>query len=91
MELGRLLPVDLLSGFGGEPVVAPPIGIERAEQPLLLDHRLHPQETAQGAFLLHQEGRIDLAGGIVQGEDQIAHRARHPLVPRAILMQHHSR
>jgi hypothetical protein len=47
------------------------VGVERARQTLRADYLGERQEAAHGALLLNQEGGVDLAGGIVQGDDQV--------------------
>ena len=70
-HLGQSILVDRLAGLVGVKVVATTVGIERAGQ--AVRHKGF-QQAAEGrgrAFLLHQEGRIDRAGGIVHRHDQI--------------------
>ena len=90
-DLGHLILGDLLARLGGEEVMARPVGVERARQALRGDHLGERPEGARGAFLVHQKGRVDLAGGIVQGDDQVELllERRQPAVARAVLMQHH--
>ena len=90
-DLGRVGLVDLAAGRRRVPVVAGPVGIEAVEQPLGLDHLGKGAKTALGALLIDEEGRIGIARGIVHGHDQVPPLARHPLVGRAVLMQHHAR
>jgi hypothetical protein len=49
-------------------------------------------EGAQGAFLVDQEGRVERAGGVIQGDDQIELRVQggQPAMRRAVLMQEHA-
>ena len=54
--------------------MAAAVGIEAAGQPLDGEHLLQRAEGGRGAFLLDQEGRVDLAGGVVHGDDQVARR-----------------
>lgn len=42
-----------------------------------------------GALLVDEEGRVDLAGGVAEGDDEIPQRAGHPLAARAVLVRHH--
>ena len=90
-DLGRTILVDLAAGLGRVPVVTRTVGIKRAEQPLLDDHLGECRERADGAFLLDEEGRVDLAGGVVHGNDQIPPLPRNPLVHRAVLVHQHAR
>ena len=79
-DLGVLILGDLAACLGGVEVVAAAVGIEAAGQPLVGEHLLQRAEGGRGAFLLDQEGRIDLAGGVVHGDDQVArHLAGHPV------------
>ena len=83
--------VHLAAGLGRVEVVAAAVGIQRAGQAVLGEHRLERPEGGRGAFLLDQEGRVDLRGGVVQGDDQVERRpARQPRMTRAVLMQHHA-
>ena len=80
-DLGVLILGDLAACLGGVEVVAAAVGIEAAGQPLDGEHLLQRLEGGRGAFLLDQEGRIDLAGGVVHGDDQAARRlAGQPLM-----------
>ena len=55
-------------------------------------HRQQSLEGRGGAFLGKQKRRVDLARRIVHRHDQV-HRVEpgKPLMPRAVLMQHHAR
>jgi hypothetical protein len=71
--------------------VAAAVGVELHEQAVPLDHLHQAAKAAQRAFLLDQEGRIDLAGGIVHGDDQVERRLiGQPGVLGAVLMQQHA-
>ena len=48
-----------------------PIGIKRAKQTVLGDRLGKPQKARLRAFLLDQNRRIELAGGVVERGDQI--------------------
>jgi hypothetical protein len=63
--------VDRAAGLGREEVVAAAIGVERAEQAMLGHHLAQRHEAAHRPLLLDQEGRVDLAGGVVHRHDQI--------------------
>ena len=89
-DLGRLVLVHRAAGLGRVPVVAGPVGVERAEQPALPDHLGQRPETRHRTLLVDEEGRVDLAGGVVHGHDQVPPAARHPRVVRAVLVQHHA-
>src|SRR5918911_1120312 len=89
-NLGQLILIDRLAGLGREEVVTAPIGIERAEQALALDHLPQATQAREGAFLFDQKGRVDLARGVVQRDNQIQRRLpAQPGMGRAILEQHH--
>jgi len=71
--------------------MAAAIGVELHEQAVALDHLDQPPQAAHRAFLLDQEGRIELAGGVIHRDDQVERRsAGEPRVPRAVLVQHHA-
>src|SRR3972149_12326152 len=89
-ELGRVIFIDLAPGFRRVPVMASPVGVEGTEQSVFLDDLPNALETALRAFLRDKEHRVLLAVGIVHGDDQIPHLARHPLVAASILMDHHA-
>ena len=71
--------------------MAGPVGVERAEQPALGDHLVERPERAHSALLADEEARVDLAGGIVQGDHQVPDLARHPFVAGGVLVQQHPR
>ena len=89
-DLGRGVLVHLAAGLGRVPVVAGAVGVERAEQALGPDRLGHPLEARHGALFGDEEGRVDIAGRIVHGDDQIPPSTGDPLVARAVLMQHHA-
>ena len=85
------LSLSTLRQLGRVPVVAGPVGIERAEQPALPDHLEKCPEARHRALLLDEEGRVDLARGVVHGDDQVERRlAGEPLMARAVLVHHHA-
>ena len=51
--------------------MAAPVAVEAAEQAVRPDHIVYPLQAAPRAFLLNEEHRVVLAGGIVHGDDQI--------------------
>jgi hypothetical protein len=56
-----------------------------------LDHLDQPAEAADRALFLDQERRVDLAGGVVHGDDQVERRlVGEPGVLRAVLVQEHA-
>ena len=59
------------SRLGGVEVVAAPIGIEGTWQAVHGDHLGERPQGAHGAFLVHQKGGVDRAGGVVHRHDQI--------------------
>ena len=75
---------------GRVPVVAGAVGVERAEQALGPDRLGHPLEARHGALFGDEEGRVDIAGRIVHGDDQVPPSTGDPLVARAVLVQHHA-
>ena len=74
-------------------VVAAAVGVEGAEEALLLDRFPKPAKAREGAFFLDQEGRDDLARGVVHGGDEVevAAQIHQPAVGRAVLEQEHPR
>ena len=83
--------LETFPGLGGEEVVAAAVAVELHEQAVPLDHLDQPAPAAQRAFLGDQERRVELAGGVVHGDDQIERRlAREPGVLRAVLGQKHA-
>jgi hypothetical protein len=82
---------DLAAGLGGEEIVAAAVAVELHEQAVPRDHLDQPAKAAQRAFLLDQEGRVDLARGVVHGDDQVERLLiGEPDVLRAVLVQHHA-
>src|SRR2546425_3932476 len=51
--------------------MAAPVRIQTAKQSVLGDQFLQAGQHAQGAFLLHQVGGVDFAGGVVQKRNQV--------------------
>jgi hypothetical protein len=82
----------LAAAFRREEIMAAPVGVERAEQTVPRHHLTQAAKTRRGALLIHQEGRIELAGGVLHRHHQVvaARHAGQPGVRRGILMQHHS-
>ena len=89
-ELGGVLLVDLAAGLGGAPVVAAPVGVQGAEQSFGPNNFADPLEAAPGTFLVDEEHRVMLAGGVVHGDDEVPSLPRHPFVPAAVLVEHHA-
>ncbi len=73
-DLDALVLVQLAAGLGRVEVVAAAISVQRTGQAVCGEHLLERPEGGRGAFLLDQEGRVDLAGGVVQGDDQVERR-----------------
>jgi hypothetical protein len=73
--------------------MAAPVGIKCAEQAVFGDRLGQPQEARHRPFLVHQDRRIDLPGGVVERHDeiQVAPERPDPTVGRAVLEQQHSR
>ncbi len=73
------------------PAAGVKIGVEARGQTRGGEHLKKRPERRNGAFLLDQKRRIDLAGGIIQRHDEI--KLGRPFEPRkgaTILMQHHA-
>ncbi len=60
-----------LAGLGRVEVMAAPIGVERAEQPVPLDHLADRAKARLGALLIDQKGRVDRARRVVERHHQI--------------------
>jgi hypothetical protein len=59
---------------------------------MLAKHLQARTKRRQRPFLLHEEGRVGLARGIVHRHDQVQRRLPiQPLRPAAVLAQHHAR
>ena len=90
-DLGQLRARDFAAGLGRVKIVAAAVSIERAEQAVFADHFAQRSEGRSRSLLGDHNHRIDLARGVVQGDDQIYRRqAFDPDVPRPVLMQHHA-
>ena len=79
-DLGGVVLVDLAAGLRGVEVVTATIGVERTEQPARGDHLVEGPEARHGALLGDEEGRVDLGGGIVEGDDQVPLPTGRPLM-----------
>ena len=78
-------------GLGGVEVVAGAVGVERARQALGGDHFEQAREARGRALLGDQEGRVNLGGRVVEGDDQVERcPAFEPSVGRAVLVHHHA-
>ena len=86
-RLGNRLP-----RLGGVKIMAAPVGVELAKQPVPLDHFGDAAKDRLGAFLLDQEGRVDRTRRLVEGDHQIVLPiiARQPGKARGVLVQHHA-
>ena len=69
--MGQATLVDLADGLGAVQVVAAAVGVEGAEEALLLDRFPKPAKAPDGAFFVDQEGRDDLGRGVVHGGDEV--------------------
>ena len=83
-ELGRVVLVHRAARLRRVPVVAGPVGIERAEQPALADHLAGRPEARHRALLGDEEGRVDLVRGVVHGDDRVPPAAGNPFMARAV-------
>ena len=68
-DLGRIASVDLAARLRSLKVVAPAVGLERAEQPLGRDRLPDPVQAGERAFFLDEEHAGVFPGSIVQGHD----------------------
>jgi hypothetical protein len=90
-HLRRPLLVHRLAGLHRHEVVAAAIGVEARWQALSGKHLQARPKRRGGALLLDQERRIDLAGGVIHGHDQIERRLTlEPGLAAAVLVQHHA-
>ena len=90
-DLGQPALVDRTVRLRRVEIVAAAVGVEARRQALGGEHLEQGPKRRGGAFLLDQERRIDRAGRVVHGDDQIERRrARKPGRPRAVLVQHHA-
>jgi hypothetical protein len=71
--------------------MAAAVSVERTEQPLALHHLAHPAQARRGPLLIHQEQRVDRAGGVIHRRHQVvlAVSVRQPGMRRGILVQQH--
>src|SRR5205085_7675632 len=92
-DLGELCPVDLVLALAGHEVMGAAIGVERAEQAVPANRLGQTKKARHRAFFVDQQRRIDLAGGVVERDDEIeiAPERRNPAMLRAILEQQHAR
>jgi len=91
-DLGQAGPIDLAAGLRRVKIVAAPIRIMAQRQAVLAKHLRQGPERRSRAFLLDQKSRKYRARRVVQGHDQVERPlAEKPLVPGAVLMQHHAR
>jgi hypothetical protein len=72
--------------------MAAAVGVELAEQPLLVDHLGQRTKARSGALLFDDKTRVDGAGRVVGGDHQIVLPliARQPGKARGVLVQHHA-
>ena len=78
----------LLAGNRSVEVMAAAIRVERAEQPMTLNHLAQAAKRRRRTLLLDQEQRADRARRIIQRYDQIERRlSLEPGMARAVLMQ----
>ncbi len=78
--------------FGGVKIMRAAVRIEAHRQAVLRENLVQRPEGRGRALLLDQKRRIDRARRVIERHDQIErHLALEPVVPRAVLMQHHAR
>ena len=61
--------IDFAARLTGKPVMATPVGVQRAEQSLLLDDLFDAHKTGCRTFLLDEKHRIVFAGSVVHGDN----------------------
>ena len=90
-DLGQPRLVDRLAGLERHEIVAAAIRVEVRRQAFRAKRLGQPARARGRAFLFNQEGRVDRAGRVVHGHDQVERRLmRQPFMPAAILVQQHS-
>ena len=90
-DLGQPRLVDRLAGLERDEIVAAAIRVEARRQAFGANVSGQPAKARGRAFLLDQEGRVDRAGRVVHGHDQVERRLmRQPFMPAAVLVQQHS-
>src|SRR5207244_780130 len=70
-HLGQTVRINRFSRLRSQPEVAAAIAVQGAEQALALDHRAQRCHHRCRRFFLHQLRVVDLAGGVVQDDDQV--------------------
>ena len=72
--------------------MAPAIAVEAQWKPPDGEYFRQAAEARERPLFLHQKGRVDLVGRIIEGDDQIqsAIESRDPAMSGAVLVQHHS-
>ena len=91
VHLGEPRLIDHAPGCLGVPVVRAAVDVERAEQPLRLNHLVKASKATHRPFFLHEEGRVEFARRIVQCHNEIPLTVRCPFMDRAVLIEHHAR
>jgi hypothetical protein len=90
-DLGQLLLVDRLAGLRGEEVMSATVGIEARWQAAGCEHLEEGPQRRNRAFLLDQKCRVDLAGRVVHGDNEIERgRPFNPGKGARVLVQHHA-
>ena len=84
--------VNFLACLGREEIMAPAIAVEAQWKPPDGEYFRQAAEARERPLFLHQKGRVDLVGRIIEGDDQIqsAIESRDPAMSGAVLVQHHS-
>src|SRR5260370_41840897 len=84
---------DRLAGVGGIKIMAAPVGVELAKQPVPVDTLGDAAKARERAFFRDQKGRIDRTRRIIERYHQVvlANLAGQPGKARSVLLQHHPR
>lgn len=90
-ELGQVLFVHLAHRFGGMPVMAAPVCVERSEQAASLDHVPYPEHAGGLAFFFYEAHGLVFVGGVIHRDHQVPLDPRYPLMKARTLVQHHAR
>ena len=87
-KLGELSLVHLAAGLRGVPIMAAPVGVQRAEQPVAENDLPHPSKARRRALLLYKEHGVVHVVGVIHRHHQVPQLPRHPFMAAGILVQH---
>src|SRR5450759_1639038 len=90
-HLGQIDLVDFATRLRGVKVMAAPVSVRTAKQPVARNRLPEPVEAGVGALLSAKEHARVLARGIVHRHHQVPHPLGHPLMGTCVLVHHHPR